>query len=52
MLASPGRGGDGYGLEPNSVMKKRNIPLQTSIYNSGTSTPIDPSKIEGKKIME
>ena len=49
VLASPGRGGGGYGLEPNSVMKKRNIPLQTSIYNSGTSTPIDTTKVAEKK---
>lgn len=52
VLASPGRGGAGYGLEPNSIMKKRNIPLQTSIYNSGTSAPIDTSKIAQKKDSE
>lgn len=39
--SSIGRGGGGYGLDPKSILKKRNIEMQKAIYSSSSSTPID-----------
>ena len=44
VMASPGRGGDGYGSQAGSVMKKRDMPYQLSIYNKAGGETIDPSK--------
>ena len=50
--ASIGKGGGGYGLLPNSITKKRDIPYQTSIYNSNSETPIDIEKVKSNTILE
>lgn len=44
--ASPGKGGGGYGLDPSSENKRRNIPFQTSIYNANSENPIDIEKMK------
>ena len=44
ILASPGKGGDGYGAQKNSVLKKRNTAYQLSIYNEAGGVQIDPAK--------
>ena len=48
ILASPGRGGDGYGIQDNSVMKKRNVEYQLAVYNKEASNPIDIEKTLNK----
>lgn len=44
--ASIGKGGDGYGFMNNSILKKRNIDYQVSIYNSNTDNPVDIEKMK------
>jgi len=44
VMASPGRGGDGYGSKDDSVMKKRNTEYQLAIYNKAGGDTIDPTK--------
>lgn len=46
VLASPGRGGGGYGLVDNSKLKKRNYGLQQSIYNSSAEQTVDINKLK------
>ena len=45
ILASPGKGGGGYGFLEDSVMKKRDTNYQLSIYNSNGENPIDVEKV-------
>lgn len=45
VLASPGKGGGGYGFLKNSIMKKRDTNYQLSIYNSNSDNPIDVDKV-------
>ena len=48
IMASPGNGGGGYGLDKGSKRGKRDIGLQMSIYNSKSDNPIDLSKVAEK----
>ena len=48
IMASPGNGGAGYGLDKSSVRGKRDLGLQMSIYNSKSENPIDLSKVAEK----
>ena len=42
--ASPGKGGDGYGAQKDSVLKKRDTAYQLAIYNEAGGVQIDPAK--------
>lgn len=44
VLASPGKGGDGYGAQKDSVLKKRDTGYQLAIYNEAGGVMIDPEK--------
>lgn len=48
ILASPGNGGGGYGLDKSSTRGRRNLELQRAIYNSNTDNPIDLTKVAQK----
>lgn len=48
VLSSPGKGGGGYGFMDGSILKKRNIDHQLSIYNSASDNPIDVEKVAEK----
>lgn len=50
ILASPGRGGGGYGLVSNARMKGRDIPLQKQIYASTGGTPVDITKYAANSV--
>lgn len=45
VLSSPGKGGGGYGLLNDSIMKKRDTKYQLGIYNSSSDNPIDIDKV-------
>lgn len=44
IMASPGKGGDGYGSQKDSVLKKRDPAYQLAIYNQSGDKMIDPAK--------
>lgn len=48
ILASPGKGGDGYGTLDNAILKKRNVEYQLSVYNKDGENVIDPEKALNK----
>lgn len=48
IAASPGKGGDGYGSLSNSILKRRNIKYQLSVYNKNNENIIDPYKLLDK----
>lgn len=45
ILASPGRGGDGYGTLASANQYRRDINYQKQLYNNGKSQPIDMAKL-------
>lgn len=49
VTSSPGKGGGGYGLDPKSIMKKRDLGFQQAIFKSGGDNPIDVAKMAEKQ---
>ena len=52
VMTSPGRGGGGYATEASATKYRRNVALQKAIYESGSSTEIDPMQAMKKKLEE
>lgn len=52
VTTSPGRGGGGYATESGATQYKRNIGLQKAIYESGSSTEINPLDAMKKKLEQ
>jgi hypothetical protein len=48
---SPGRGGGGYGTLDSSVLKKRNIPYQVSLFTNATDSAVDNKDLSAKNVL-